>query len=287
MIDPDAWLTPAELLMHRLHERSRGGSIITAAARFTGCLGPDSLGKALSRLQQRHPILRVRIQESGAGAHFEEVSKPVPIPLLWSETDRADDWSLAAQKLGSLPFELSRGTLIRVQVLYHPGLDVSDVILASHHAITDGRSVLLLYREIALLCAGDELPPPAYPGLRPVPRVPGRHGLIKPVLAEAFHRLRLWPELRRYPLARLQFPPQKEIVMHRRVWKADATARLRVRAKQEGTTLFGALCAATTLTLCQWYGVNGRSVEIRSTLDIRNSCAPPISDDHIGCYASS
>ena len=286
MITPNSQLTPAELLMHRFHEQTQGGMIISAVARFEGCLDANALHEALRTLQQRHSALRVIIRDSGHSSHFLELSEAPPIPLIWSEVDSLDGWPQAVLDLARASFDARHAPLARMRVLYNPGSNITDVILACHHAVSDGRSIMALYHELARLCAGETLPPPPYPGLRPVPLVPRRQGLVKPILGEIRQRIGLRPQLRRYPLTYLQQSPQPVEALRRRVWTCIGTEKIRARASLEQTTLYGALVAAVVLTLFDWHGLTKRSVEIRSPLDIRKLCDPPITGDPIGCYAA-
>jgi hypothetical protein len=279
-------LTTGELLMHRFHEQTRGGMIISAIARFEGCLKPEAIKNALVILQQRHMALRVKIEDKGYSPRFVEIDKPMPVPLSWSHTNSLDNWSGVALEQGRKPFDVRQGPLFRVQVLYHQESNISDVLIVAHHAVCDGRSVLVLYRELALLCSGETLPLPVHAGFRPNPLVPKRMGVVKPILAEFVQRIALIAKLRQYPLANIQRPMLPVEALRRRVWTSAGTQKLLQRARIEGTTLHGALVAAVVLTLCEWYGFTERSVEIRSPFDIRNLCDPPVLGDPIGCYAA-
>jgi hypothetical protein len=278
-------LTTGELLVHRFHEQTRGGTIISAVARFEGCLKPEDIRKALVILQQRHMALRVKIEDNGYSARFVEIDKPMPVPLSWSHTNSLDNWSGIALEQGREPFDASQGPLFRVQVLYHEELNLSDVLIVAHHAVSDGRSILVLYRELALLCAGETLPLPVYTGFRPIPLVPRRMGVVKPILTELIQRIGLIAKLRQYPLANIQQPMGQVESLRRRVWTNVGTQKLLQRARIEGTTLHGALVAAVVLTLFKWHGIAQRSVDIRSPFDIRKLCDPPVLGDPIGCYA--
>lgn len=286
MMPPNDQLTPAELLMHRLHEQTRGGLNIAAVARFEGCLEQDALRAAVKTLQDRHWALRTVIDDRGRASYFRQLDKPPPIPLLWSEVDSLDDWPRVLLDQARSSFDVRQGPLARMRVLHHPASNTTDVMVVAHHAVSDGRSMMVLYRELARLCAGESLPATSYPGLRPPPRIPRQAGVITPLLAEVRRRLRLRPVLRQYPLTHLQQTPQAVETLRRRVWTQASTGLLRLCARREGTTVTGALAAAVILTLSDWHGLGQRSVEIRTPLDIRSLCHPPLLDEPLGCYAA-
>lgn len=285
MIIPQAKLTPAELVLHRLHESTRGGSIITAVARFQGCLALEPLQAALIVLQRRHLALRVGIQEQGREAYFVEVKDPPAIPFHWASREHLDDWPQVLYELGCQPFDATKAPLIRVQLAYDRRTDLSDLMIACHHAVADGRAVVMLFQELAALCAGVTLAPLKHPGLRPLPMVLRRHGLIKPIVLELIHRLSMSRRIQRLPFAGQELT-QKPDVLRRRVWSQEHTERLRVRAREEQTTLFGVLCAAVVMSLMQWYRLAGGAVEVRVPTDIRKLCQPAVPDDVCGCYSS-
>lgn len=279
-------LTPPELFLHRLHEDFHGSSIVVAVARFQGCVAKYDIQQALHCLQQRHSALRVTIQTSGSAASFFDTPEPQPIPLVWTEAEDLDAWSQVALELGADPFDSSQGSLFRVHVLCYPVSHCSDILFACHHALCDGRSLLVLYSELLRLCAGETLLPPDVAGLRPLPRLPLRQGLVRPLLKEVLHRFRLRDAMQHYPLTNLCLTPLPQETLRRRIWSPTLTAQLKQRARVEETTLFGAICAAVVLSLFDWYGIARHSVKIRAPLDIRKLCDPSLGSDFVGCYSS-
>lgn len=287
MSSPEALLTPAELLMHRLHEQAQGALIISSAARFKGCLSEAALAQALATLQQRHAALRVAIHDEKNAASF--VDRPVPpaIPLEWRETQTDDEWTQAILELAREPFDVRQGALHRLLVLYHPVRQQTDVLMASHHAVADGRSRVELMRELALLCAGDSLPPASDSINRPFPYVPTAQGLFRPILSAIAYGFSDRRVQKRFPLVEIAAERPSSEVLQRSVWTLEATRQLREAARHHQTTVSGALLAAALLELFAREGLTNRSARVRMPLDLRSLCQPTVPGDAQGCYAAT
>lgn len=272
--------------MHWVHEKTRGGGIVSSVARFSGRLDKQLLHDSLCILQRRHGALRCVIRDLGRKSNFVELTDPPPIPLCWRDCNSLDEWPQTVLDFGREPFDVRHGPLARMHVIHQQGNDITDVCLAIHHAISDGRSILALYHELACLCSGEGLAPAFYPGLRPVPQIPRERGIIKPILGEIRARIGLRPLLREFPLTDLQQTALPLETLRRRIWTPEATEKLRHKSRLEGTTLYGALASAVALSLHARHALSKRSVEIRSPMDIRKLCDPPLIDDPLGCYST-
>lgn len=284
MTDP-AELTPAELMMHRFHQDHAGGMIISGAARFEGSFRRGAMEAALEQLQQRHPALRTRIEEHGRAARFVDRASPATIPLEWIESDDPEAWSDQCLEAAGRPFAADE-PLFRFRVVSYPAQGCCDVLMVSHHAVTDGISRVMLYQELARLCAGEFLPPVERSTVRPVPAIPTRQGFLWPILKAIGDGVRQHRALRQFPLTTIQAPQRTREALRRLVWNEEGTARLRARARQEGTTIFGALAAALVKTLCDHHQLQG-STCLRAPLSIRDLCQPPVPAEAIGCYVAT
>lgn len=129
--------------------------------RFLGRLEVQRLQQCILRLFENHPILRAAYPMGSSGprrviAPF--VAQPVPFCDLsaYSEEARQAAWEQLELSQASAPFDLQHGPLYR-----HRLVRFSDTehcwILTQHHAITDGWSVGLIFREIAALYASDDV----------------------------------------------------------------------------------------------------------------------------------
>ncbi|MBB0242894.1 amino acid adenylation domain-containing protein [Streptomyces alkaliphilus] len=132
-----------------------------------GELVPEDLGHALTELVARHDALRSRALHRD-GEYLLEVLTDVPVELPVSElSEHAEDdvrlerW---CRELASRPFALDRAPLFRFG-LARLGPDHWMLVTVLHHAICDGWSIGVLWRELSELYrvrrgAGRPLPPP-------------------------------------------------------------------------------------------------------------------------------
>ena len=126
-------ITPVE----RLFSRSPY-SIVTMVARIVGHVSERMLVNAVSKVQQRHPLLRVRIVENrdhdlwftseGAGA--------IPIEVVPRESE--DHWIKVFHEACRIPFEFDARPPIRFILVQSP--TESELIIFCHHVICDGLS---------------------------------------------------------------------------------------------------------------------------------------------------
>lgn len=131
-------------------------------AQISGTIHPDSLQKALERLQQRHPLLRANIEVDRQGTPYF-VEHPAPIPC-WVIPRQGDPhWQKQVVQELARPFVWSAAPLMRV-VLLHASHQ-SDLIVVCHHAIADGIAVVNLLQELLVLLSQPDAELPA----RPVP----------------------------------------------------------------------------------------------------------------------
>jgi acyl-coenzyme A thioesterase PaaI-like protein len=282
----ESQLSPAEQLMHQLHEQTGNGLITAGSGRFRGCLTAEALAATLPVLQQRHWVLRVTIEQRGYQAWFVEAGSPTPLELIWSESDAPDDWSELLYAQSTRGFDAQQGPLCRFQAIYYPRLDMTDLFVVAHHSVLDGTAQLTLLREITLLLGGEELPPAIDARVRPEPAVPATRGILRPILRSIGRRLRQVPARLRCPLVRPDRPPQIPDLIRRRVWSARATQLLCERARQEQTTVHGALVVAAVQSLAELHRHQRASVSVGTALNVRRLCEPPVARDAVGCYAS-
>ncbi len=134
------------------------------AIRLTGALAPAALAAAFAGLARRHAVLRT-VFELVDGEPVQRVAPPSPAAALPLVDGAAlppavrDAWALRhAAQLARRPFDLARGPLLRV-VLLRLGAEAHVVLVCLHHTVSDGWSLEILRREIAVLYAGlTELP---------------------------------------------------------------------------------------------------------------------------------
>ena len=134
-------ITPIE----RLFTRSPY-SIVTMVARIKGNISESMLRDAVSKVQQRHPNLRVRIIEDDDRDPWftSEGAKEIPVEIVPRESD--DHWIKVVQESCQIPFEFDAQPAIRFVLLQSP--NISELIILCHHIICDGLSLAYLARDL-------------------------------------------------------------------------------------------------------------------------------------------
>ncbi|MES1241756.1 MAG: amino acid adenylation domain-containing protein [Acidobacteriota bacterium] len=135
---------------------------IPGAVRLTGRLSLPALQAALDTVVGRHEALRTRFVAGPEGV-FQEIAPAWPVPLPIVDLRALPSGLLAREarrvttEVGSRPFDLARGPLLRAVLLR---TDEREHVLAYvvHHIVFDGWSVSVLARELANLYAGESLP---------------------------------------------------------------------------------------------------------------------------------
>ena len=113
-------------------------SLVAIIARIRGTVSQDMLKTAVSKVQQRHQNLRIRIEMDDNHVPWftsENVQDiPIKIELRESETH----WQAVLKKECKIPFEFDSRPAIRFILVQSPS--ESDLIILCHHIICDGMS---------------------------------------------------------------------------------------------------------------------------------------------------
>ncbi|MCL4370958.1 MAG: condensation domain-containing protein, partial [Chloroflexi bacterium] len=128
---------------------------IPAAVRLEGSLDVPALSRSLDEIVLRHEALRTSFANVEGKPH--QVIHP-PIDLHLSEIDltslpqaeREAEAARLAIEEARLPFDLANGPLLRASLL-HLEDEVHVVLLTMHHIVSDGWSIGLLVKEMAVL----------------------------------------------------------------------------------------------------------------------------------------
>ena len=121
-------------------------SIVAVVARIKGSVSESLLKDAVSKVQQRHPNLRVRIMEDN-DHHLWFTSdgvKEVPVKVVPRESD--DHWIEVFHEECQIPFEFDARPAIRFILVQSP--TQSELIIFCHHIICDGMSLAYLARDL-------------------------------------------------------------------------------------------------------------------------------------------
>lgn len=133
--------------------------IIPTPYRIEGTLDPDRLRQAVAALGAAYPQLRARVLDGPAGLRLGWADAP-PIPV--AEHTVTGDLAEAVRRTWQRPFDLTAGPLARVDVLH--GDEGSVLLIAVHHLVHDGASILLLLDALRSAYAGRPLTPPTTSG---------------------------------------------------------------------------------------------------------------------------
>ncbi len=121
-----------------------------------GRLDLDRLQAALDALLLRHEALRTTFPaEDGQPRQRIHAQLAVPVAV---EQVAADELPVRRAALAALRFDLARGPLVRVTLL-SAGPRVQELLVVVHHAVSDGTSNGILFRELAALYRGEQLAP--------------------------------------------------------------------------------------------------------------------------------
>ncbi|MGD2078980.1 MAG: condensation domain-containing protein, partial [Chloroflexota bacterium] len=153
--------TPAE----RFFTRSPF-SIVTMVARIKGHVSEELLRNAVAKTRQRHPLLRVRIQdEQDHGQWFTSIDvREIPIEIFPRES--ADDWIKIHAEASKIPYEFDIRPAIRFLLVQ--SLDVSELIILCHHIICDGMSLAYLARDLMVYLGDPAREVDVLPGPMPI-----------------------------------------------------------------------------------------------------------------------
>ncbi len=261
----------------------------TMHARILGTLPSEALRKALASVQARHPMLRVRIEMRGrSAAWFVEDNVP-EIPLRLAES-LDGKWVSFAEKELDTAVDTQTGPLARCLLLDH-GEGSQTLILTFHHAIGDGISGAFLMRDLLSAAAtardGDD------PELSPLP--PKREmDAYFPAFARGWRGRRLYDKFTsrvlglffKHGLPSMPSVDQKAPLGQRKARIIPLTleepfvSKLTEKARQENTTVHGALVAALEMAL-----IHDRGKEkpmfflVGSPVNLRHRLEPPVVDD--------
>lgn len=255
-------------------------------AHLTGSLDPGALRRALDAVTAAHPLLRVGVAP-GSPPRYRATTRPVPLRVLPRAGD--DDWRRALAEDRATPLDVAEGPLARLTLVH--GADRSELLLTTHHGISDGLSGVALVRDLLTVLARDAEGQPADLPIRPL-----RPG-VTDLLPAARRGWTGWPARLRYLLGQLGAllrRPQKlreeaSVPVERRVGvtrharlDAATSAALLARCRAEGTTVHGAIVAAALRALAAHLGAPAR-LGCCTPVNLRGQLTVPV-DDEVGLY---
>ncbi|HKJ28197.1 MAG TPA: condensation domain-containing protein [Anaerolineales bacterium] len=121
-------------------------SIVTMVVRIKGHLTEEMLATAVSKAQQRHALLRARIQINDDHSMTFTTDGAQAIPIQTASRKSDTDWITLYTEAAKQPFEFETRPAIRFILAHSPQL--SELIIVCHHIICDGLSLAYLARDL-------------------------------------------------------------------------------------------------------------------------------------------
>jgi hypothetical protein len=211
---------------------------------------------ALDAVQLRHPLLRAGVTPDSDGRpHFIQENS-APIPLRVARRDAGRTWEQELEREYATPFGVADIPLIRAALLH--GKDVCNIIVTVHHAIADGLSIAHLIRDLLEALSGNAL----------------EALTIRPSHEEVCRTLEVSPgeiasKKRATRLERYIDWNQDRLAIRSHRLSPETTHKLRMRTRDEQTTVHGALSAAFVLATHQLAKWDEKPVYLLSAVDIR------------------
>jgi amino acid adenylation domain-containing protein/non-ribosomal peptide synthase protein (TIGR01720 family) len=298
----DVYVLPASFAQQRLWFASQldpdaSAYNLAGAVRIRGALDTTLLERAVAELVTRHEALRTTLEDvSSTGEVVQLVHESLQVQLQkvdFSATPEAfqeQQWQRWAEREVQARFDLASGPLLRVSLLRQS--DTQHVLLwVVHHAVFDGWSTTLVFRELVQLYAAlktgspSPLPPLSlqYADFAAWQRSPEQQAALsqqleywKRQLADANHTLEL-PTDRPRPATRSQRGARYFFEL-----PPALTTELRALARSHDATLYSVLLAAFVALIERYTGV--RDVSVGTPVTNRERVEL---ESVVGCFANT
>lgn len=251
---------------------------------------PPLIEDAARAAGRRHPLLGVRIVESGAVLAFDPEGVP-EVPVTAIERQGEEHWKAVAEEELNRRFDLSRGPLLRLSYLWPSSGEESDLVLSFQHAVMDATSGVRLVGELLRRCAGElgggdrrPVPPPVETLFPPPFRGPRRLAKLVSFAARAM----AGEVVGRWGSRGRNLPPVRLDAGNRILTFAmtrEETGSLVRRSRRCRVPLASVLGAAVQLAVARRYPGRGRRPALRSVIfpDLRPYLRPAPEDEDLTC----
>ncbi|AKQ65090.1 condensation domain protein [Myxococcus hansupus] len=280
-------LSPNEAEFEFYNSHLSGALQMQLCLRVEGPLDFGILERALRLLQQEHTLLQARIAGPEGAPHYE-VDPDLRIPAQQIPREQAEQWRAVMSDALNASLDTSRGLL---RVSYIPagqGAAWHDVVIKSHHGIMDAAVMMRVYGRLLELCGAlaegrEPALSPARPVSPPTTELLPLSGWALRAKVARFMAHMGWTMLTRRP----QPMPLKDFVPVSEQQSSfldiqlpsELLSSLVARARQERTTVTGALAAAMLLTIRKELGGVGRmNLGWLSPMSYRNALPADFAD---------
>ena len=260
------WLTDQNRSVHFALAAEVEGKTSRAAWRY-----------ALDRVQERHPLLSVRIASGDGGIPRFERVEGASLPLRLVDAASSSGFQAEIEAELAIPFDPDQAPLARAVLIHEP--DEATLIFIAHHAIADGMSVAYVIRDVLSALAGERL--------EALPLSPSMDGLLaanEPVI-QTPRAVRGTEDAPGGTASKYRREDGASPSVQSLQLSQALTARLRERARQEATTVHGALVAALAVAgrtaSDAWRDI---PVRIVSPINLRSNLG---GGDYCGLYAAA
>lgn len=278
-------ITPVECLFARSPY-----SVVTMVARIRGCVTEAMLRRAVGKVRQRHPQLRVRIVEDGEHALWFTSEGAGQIPVVVVPRECGEQWIDVARAACRSPFEFDARPAIRFILVQSPGR--SELVIVCHHIICDGLSLAYLARDL-MQHLGDAARP--VEALRePVPI--GPDSIPQDVALNRLVRYMIGRMNRKWQAERVVFDQEDYRSLHQAYWarydhqlrsvelSEAETLALVERCRRHGVTVNSALTAAFAAAQALVQGEKRGAARIGVAASLRDRLQHP-AGEAMGFYA--
>jgi NRPS condensation-like uncharacterized protein len=235
---------------------------LTVTAEVRGFTKVQNWRDALDAVQRRHPVLSTAINKNEEGQPALYQADAAPIPLRVVDGNVQERWELEVDREMAVPFTPEQAPLIRSVLIHRPQSAV--LILIAHHAIADGMALVFLIRDLLQVLSGGQIEalPFSSTAEELLSKLPKGEEIV-PTEASQDGTSQAEPALYRENNGLAPMATARKL-------DENLTAALKDRARREGTTVQGALCAALVLagrkTSSTW---RKQSVRVMSPINVR------------------
>ncbi|MDQ0068130.1 phthiocerol/phthiodiolone dimycocerosyl transferase family protein [Chryseobacterium lathyri] len=250
-------------------------------AKIKGNIPEENFKAALEKIQQKHPLLRTRIDSSSEKYPFfieEKEIEPIPLRIVERQTD--GDWLQESETEWFRLFESMKEPLARL--VWIKGQNISEILWVLPHCICDGTTIVNLMKELLSLLDDPSLKLNPYEIF----------GSVDDFLPLDFNMEKKKRKARFYlMIGRLFFLMQRKskirnlgsnYVVH---WKLDSatTAQITEKSKAHGVSVHALLCSSFIQAFQEIQGKQAKG-KVISPIDVRRFI-PEIRQDHVFAFA--
>ena len=274
-LDRGAGLT--ESICAEFFERIPCGLQVVAAATLSAQPTLASVRSAAEVVADRHPVLASTLVRVGADGWRFRRARPAPVTVSLAPPGTA--WRQRFTAAFDEPLDTGQA-LWRVELVERPTRTTEPAVLivVAHHAAVDGVSAATLLCELAVLALGQPLHPKTPERVAPMEDL-FRLDKGAPANPWRVSKAEAWRVVQTAPVEARRFRCTMRSV------PGEAVQALRTRARNEGTTVTGALMAVLADARRRFAWATG-TVGFNIPADVRPRVSPPLSGDHVGAYFS-